>query len=235
MKNGKIQVFIALSMFVVPLLAYVYFRTFTKQVYTPVLKMYEVSAAGDTNYYKLPNFTLTDQDGNRFTQENMKGNIYLVSFFPPIQDSILRVITAVANGNIKKEFYDNADKADFIKVLSISNSPTTQALLQSYPTKLKVDSKKWTFATGDKATVWNLAKNSFHLPEFEGKDTTAQAFAVPNVVLVDKNGFVRGYWDKYDKRNRGCYEATQLGINGMKTLSEDLLALLISEYKVQKP
>lgn len=231
MKSGRFQAMIALSMFVVPLLVYVYFRTFTTQIFTPVVKAYSIEENGDTAYYKTPEFSFIDQDGKTFTQENMKGNIYLITFFPPKQDSIMRVVTAVANGNIKQEFYDNVAKADFIKVLSISTEPTTQVILKENIKKLGVNTNKWTFATGDKASVWKLAKEAYHLPEFEGKDTSVQAFAVPNVVLIDKEGYVRGFWDKYDKKMRACYDATQLGINGTRTLNEDLRALLMTEYK----
>lgn len=234
MKSGRFQAMIALAMFVVPLLAYVYFRTFTKQIFNPVIKPYSIATNGDTVYYKTPKFSLIDQDGKPFTDENMKGNIYLISFFPPKQDSIMRVITAVANGNLKKEFYDNASDANFIKVLSIASEPTTQAVLQENSKKLEINAQKWTFATGDKATVWKIAKEAYHLPEFEGKDTSAQAFAVPNVVLIDKEGYVRGFWDKYDKKIRACYDATQLGINGTRTLNEDLRALLMTEYPTKK-
>jgi protein SCO1/2 len=232
MKPNQRQAILAILVLLLPLLVYTFFRNFSRQIFKPVAYAYDLAANGDTIYYTVPNFTLMDEKGQPFTQENLQGGLHLITFFTPNpQDSLTAIIQKVAAGNIQYDFYDNAEKLPFVKVLFISTTPLSPAALKSLRATQTVEPERWIFASGSRETVWKLAKESFHLPEFEGKDTTAAPFAVAHAVLVDKKGRVRGFWDKYDKVLKNNYETTQAGIRGTTTLKEDLRAILMTEYK----
>lgn len=234
MPENKKYALLALALFVVPLLIYAFMRVFSYQVFKPVLRMYEVGVQGDTTYYGLPKFHFTDAEGKPFTDEEAKGNVYVFQFFSPAPDSFQRVVTNVAQGNLKDDFYENILDADFIKIVSIATEPVAPEQLRAFPEQLKVKPEKWKFVSGSKSEVWKLAKDAFRLPEFQGKDSTSSPFPMPNVVITDEAGRVLGYYDKYDNVNKGYYDASQKGINGTRTMNEDIRALLTSEYEFSR-
>jgi len=224
MQKNKIQALTLLAILLVPLLLYTFMRGCSRPVFKAVPKVCDTTWQENkkdfsVKCYELPDFSLQDQEGNRFTKEYTKDNVYVISFFATqLTDSIMRIQRNVMHGNIKEDYYDNAEKIDYVKVLSISTTQDSPEALREYRKLLDVKSPKWTFLTGSKTEVWKIA-NALNIPEFKGKDTTAAVFAVPTIAFVDKKGQVRSY-----------YTATQLGKEGLYTLKEDLRALIMQEY-----
>ena len=232
MPKHRINAIIAMLVIFIPLFAFLLLKMGGNPKFTPVLKMYDIAQSGDTLYRTLPDtLTLYDVNQTPITRENLKGTVWLIHFInPESTDSVIKLNDRVACGNIQNQFYDNVYDADFIKILTITTSPVSKETLQSFYRNMKVKPEKWVIATASKTEVWKLAKTHFKLPEFNGQDTTAAPFAVAHAVMLDKEGYVRGFYDKYDNANYGTYDVTELGVRGMRTIVEDIRALVTTEY-----
>lgn len=139
---------------------------------------------------KVASFSLTRQDGTEFHSENMLGKVWLVSFMftnckgpcPMMGQKLLR---------IQKEM---TILPDFHQV-SITMDPKhdNPAQLRAYGSRLGADEKRWTFLTGEKAEVISIARNIFRLPAGDDPNLHSTRF-----VLIDQEGFIRGYYDSLD-------------------------------------
>lgn len=235
MNNGRIKALVLTLIIVLPLASYFFAKGCTTQVFKPVLKAFILNEKGDTSYLKAPDsFTLNDANGKQITADSLKGKIYIMLFFPPKADSATMAVSNVAFGNIQQDIYEIARDVPDFRIIAVATSPTDAQTLGNYQKKWAVPVEKWAFTSASKEDVWKLGKIAFQLPEFTGQDTSAYGFPCQNMVFVDKKGFVRGYYDKYTQTQKNYYQATQLGINGTRTLIEDFRALLMQEYSDMK-
>ncbi len=233
MPKHRINAIIALMIIIMPLAAFFLLKLGGNPKFKPVLKVYDISEKGDTLLRRLPDSLLFyDVHGSTFTRSDMQGKVWLIHFITPESaDSVIRLKDKVACGNIENEFYDNVFDADYIKILTVTTSPVSNETLQAFYRKMNVKPEKWVIVTGSKSEIWKLGKTHLKLPEFNGLDTTTTSpFAVTHAVMVDKEGYIRGFYDKYDNANYGFYDVTELGVRGMRTIVEDIRALVTMEY-----
>ncbi len=230
MNNGPIKAIILSLLIAFPLALYFFARGCTTQVFKPVHKAFVLSSTGDTTYLKMPEtFALYDAKGGIITADSLKGKICLFIFFPPKADSTTMVVSNVALGNLKETVYEITQDVPNFRMIAVATSPVEASVLANYQKKWAVPVEKWAFTSASKTDVWNLGKTAFQLPEFVGQDSTSSGFPCPNMVFIDKRGYVRGFFDKYNNGYKNYYQATQLGINGTRTLIEDFRALLMQE------
>lgn len=218
--KGKVRSLILMSLIVVPLLLYAFLKSCTTQVFKPVPKMYTLQGDKDTLFHQMPAFSGINASGKVVTQADFKDKVTIVYFFSPADDSLNKVLYTVLIGNLKNDFWELAKDVSYVRVLGVCTGDISQEKLAEYQKDIGISGDMWQCISADKANVWALAKKGFHLPELNGLDSLQQPFTAPTIAFVDKSGFVRGY-----------YEATQLGIGGLRTLGEDLRALLMQEYK----
>lgn len=210
---------ILLATLLVPALLYIFLRFGTQNHY--VLPRYlpkidsakgeplmaEVTLADgrqviDTVYNRIPPFKLIDQDGKTVDQSITKGKIFVADFFftrcgticPKISSQLTRV----------QDIFRN--KADVV-FLSHSVDPEHDrpTELKAYARKYEAIPGKWYFLTGDKAEIYNLAMHGYYLPAVdagvkEGKPDETFIHS-EKLVLVDKEGIVRGFYDGTDKED----------------------------------
>jgi protein SCO1/2 len=68
--------------------------------------------------------------------------------------------------------------------------------LQEYAGKLKAQPGRWKFLTGNKDTIYRLVREGFKLATMEGgPDGPIHS---TRLVLVDRAGVIRGYYDATD-------------------------------------
>lgn len=190
-----------------PLFAFLFLKYFSTSVYRKIPYLYEV-VDGDTLIYQIPNFKLNQVDGSQLSDTDLKGNISIISFF----DKDYRLGTLVLNGNLDR-VYKNVKDADFIKMVSIGLDSASVSL---YADSLNVDSDIWTFTTGDTAEVVKLAQ-SIGLKDFEKNLFDSDVSGSNVVVVADKEGKVR-------------YHFIGTDLADIKTLNEELRALIVLEY-----
>jgi protein SCO1/2 len=69
-------------------------------------------------------------------------------------------------------------------------------VLRDYAARLNAQPGRWHFLTGDKNTIYRLSRDGFKLATGEGG--AAGPIHSTRIVLVDRSGVIRGYYDATD-------------------------------------
>lgn len=162
----------------------------------PVLKTINGKEVVDTVYHTIGSFSLTDADSNRITGAVMDGKICVVDFFfttckticPKMSNQLMRV---------QHKFRDRED----VNILSFTVDPVndTPSRLREYALKHRAVAGKWHFITGEKDSIYNLAKTSFFLTAMEGGGDADAFLHSDQFLLIDKKKRIRGYYDGTDQ------------------------------------
>lgn len=143
-------------------------------------------------------FSFLDQDGERITNRNVEGKVYLAEFFFTTCPGICPKM----NTNLLPVYEKYKNEPDFL-ILSHTVNPSTDSVarLKQYADSLGVDSRHWIFLTGEKDSLYLAARVSYLLDDpknnispIEDQFIHTQFFA-----LVDKNGKVRSIIDGLKK------------------------------------
>jgi len=140
---------------------------------------------------QIQNFELIDSNGNAFTLSNLRGKIWIADFFFTACSGICPVISKnMASLNRSFEMLDD------VALVSISVNPEmdTPQVLKEYSSQYNANTQKWHFLTGKRTMIKELAVNSFKLGSIEDPIFHSSYFS-----LVDRNGYVRGYYDGTQK------------------------------------
>lgn len=208
---------ILLATLLVPALLYVFLRFATKNHYVlprylpkidstrgePLMgnvKLLDGQEITDTIFNHIPPFKLIDQDGKVIDQSVVKGKIYVASFFftrcgtvcPKISSQLTRV----------QDIFRHKPDIVFLSH-SVDPEHDRPAQLKAYAQKYDAIPGKWYFLTGTKADIYDLALHGYYLPVVdagvkEGKPDETFIHS-EKLVLVDKDGIVRGFYDGTDK------------------------------------
>jgi protein SCO1/2 len=155
-------------------------------------------------FRKVPDFTLTERTGQPFDSSALKGKIWLADFFftaCPGPCLVMNGRVQEVQGALRKTGQD-------VQMVSFSINPEgdTPEVLRRYAERFHAETGKWFFLTGDRAKIYDVAKNGFMLAVQEDqKDEAADgAAATPHppqfthstmIALVDRQGVVRGYYN----------------------------------------
>jgi protein SCO1/2 len=97
-----------------------------------------------------------------------------------------------------------------INLVSFTVDPDTDSpeTLQAYARSYAADPRRWRFATGDKAGLYRLLRESFLLPVVEDSGAPAGVRVTHSTkfALVDGSMTVRGYYDGQDKAELASLE-----------------------------
>lgn len=144
-------------------------------------------------FHRVPDFELTNQEGQRVTQESVAGKIYVASFFfstcPGICPMLRSKLAAV-----QERFM--ADDSVVILAHSIRPSTDTLEILQAYARDNGIKAAKWHLLTGDKDAIYALARNAYFADEDLGNPASNSNFLhTENLLLVDQNRHIRGVYN----------------------------------------
>jgi len=163
-------------------------------------------------YHKIANFSLTNQNGNRISQRDYQGKIYVADFFFTTCPSICPIMT---NNMvyIQSKIMDDPQ----VKLLSFSVTPEIDSVpqLKKYALEKGVNDKKWNLLTGDKKEIYTLARKSYFVVKEDGDGGPHDMIHTENFVLVDPEKRIRGYYDGTDKA------AMENLLADLKTLKEE--------------
>jgi protein SCO1/2 len=157
----------------------------------------------------LGEWHLVDQDGQPLTNETLKGQVWIASFFFSRCPSVCPQQQADFQKILKHVDDLRSDDKKPIRLVSFSVDPEydTPTVLKAYAEKHGEPKALWTFATGDEAALRDLLIKRMMVDV--GERTTLpgnpELFDISHVakfVLVDQNGDVRGYWST-DETSRG--------------------------------
>ncbi len=88
------------------------------------------------------------------------------------------------------------EKTD-VHLVSFSVDPEkdTPDVLHRYAEKLQVEPGRWDFLTGPKSAIYKLSHDGFKLAISDGSDAQGIPVHSTRIVLVDRHGQIRGYYD----------------------------------------
>lgn len=104
--------------------------------------------------FYMPEFTLTDRNGNEITNDVLDGELTVIDFFftscplfcPGMTAEMLRVQNATVGTGAR------------LMSVSIDGELDTPDIIDQYATRYNTDATRWTFATGDPEYVANLVR-----------------------------------------------------------------------------
>lgn len=168
-----------------------------KKMLLPVLGVKKASSENstDTIYHTIGKFELINQYNEAVSENNTIGKNYVANFFfatcqsicPQMSTQMIRVQNTFKNDS------------DFI-ILSHSVNPLhdTSEVLFAYAGKYQAIKNKWHFLTGNKKTIYDLAKNDYLVNALED-DGTPEGFLHSELfLLIDKQRRIRGMYDGTD-------------------------------------
>lgn len=143
----------------------------------------------------VPEFSLTNQDGQVFGSRQLAGKAYLAAFVFTRCPSVCPKVMA------RMKEIDGAMKAKSLslQLLSISVDPEndTPQVLKAYAKTHGADVKNWNLLTGDYQTILKTSEEGFKVGLSGTVDNTQPHLGITHgshLVLVDKTGNIRGYY-----------------------------------------
>ena len=199
----------------------------------------------ETIWHKIPDFTLTNQEGKNVSLHAM------VRVDPETGDTVPKIIVAnfffthcatICPGmtmNIKKlqESIKKSQKvgdrtADFVQFLSFSVDPDRDsvAALKKWADRFQINPENWWLLTGDKKTIYDLSLKHMNLSVQDPQGVDTGFFHTDIIVLIDRDRVVRMPRDEYG--NPRTYHGVEE--KDLSKLSEDIVLLMLEKDKKKK-
>ncbi len=157
-----------------------------RQLEVNVLRQRSVSSYGS-----VPEFQLINQDGKNFGSADLRGKIWIADFVYSTCPGPCPMISSRMS-----ELQKPLDTTD-VHLVSFTVDPAkdTPEVLRSYADRLQAEPGRWDFLTGPQSTIYNLSRNGFKLAVSDGSDAQGIPVHSTRMILVDRHGEIRGYYD----------------------------------------
>ncbi|MDX2171762.1 MAG: SCO family protein [Bacteroidota bacterium] len=151
----------------------------------------------NSEHHSIPDFEFINQDGEKFTKQNVKNKIYVTEYF----FTTCKSICPIMNTNLEKVYAEFKNREDFL-ILSHTVEPEIDSvkILKEYANLHKVTDKRWQFVTGDKKQLYNMARKGYLLNDESGNGDEDDFIHTQNFALVDKDFHIRGFYDGTDSK-----------------------------------
>jgi protein SCO1 len=158
------------------------------------LRNLEVSALRQrtiSSYGTVPTFQFTNQNGQPFGSGQLAGKIWIADFIYTTCPGPCPMISGRMS-----ELQKPLEKSD-VHLVSFSVDPEkdTPAVLRGYAEKLQAEPGRWDFLTGAKSAIYKLSHDGFKLAVSDSSDVQGLPVHSTRMVLVDRHGQIRGYYD----------------------------------------
>jgi protein SCO1 len=144
-----------------------------------------------SSYGTVPAFQLVNQNGQPFGSAQLAGKIWIADFIYTTCPGPCPMISSRMS-----ELQKPLEKSD-VHLVSFSVDPEkdTPQVLRGYAEKLQADPARWDFLTGPKGAIYKLSHDGFKLAVSDGSDERGIPVHSTRMVLVDRHGQIRGYYD----------------------------------------
>src|SRR5205809_5593273 len=144
-----------------------------------------------SSYGTVPVFQLTNQNGQPFGSAQLAGKIWITDFIYTTCPGPCPMISSRMS-----ELQKPLEKTD-VRLVSFSVDPEkdTPEVLRSYAERLQAEPGRWDFLTGPKSAIYKLSHDGFKLAVSDGSDAQGIPVHSTRMVLVDRHGQIRGYYD----------------------------------------
>ena len=251
---NKTALYALILAILIPLVSYFIIKELSKNaihIPQPVFSDTVISRAvkgkieNETVWHKIPDFTLTNQDGQKVSLHDM------VRIDPDTKDTVPKIIVAnfffthcatICPGmtmNIKRlqESIKKSEKvgdrtADFVQFLSFSVDPDRDSVpqLKKWADRFQINPENWWLLTGDKKTIYDLSLKDMNLWAQDPSGVDTGFFHTDVMVLIDRDRVVRMPRDEFG--NPRTYKAGDE--KDLLKLSEDIVLLMLEKDKKKK-
>jgi len=193
--NRLKKVAILIAILLLPSLFYLFLYTgannFKKLPYYGP-KQVDPQNPSDTTYHTIPDFSLTNHNGENISLKDLEGKIYVADFFFVTCPTICPKMTTHML-ELQKHFYDLED----FHLISFTVNPEHDSVevLKNYAENVRAMDDVWDFVTGPKDEIYELGYNGFMVNAMEDESAEGGFLHSQWLVLVDKQGRIRGYFD----------------------------------------
>ncbi|MEO9943857.1 MAG: SCO family protein [Paraglaciecola sp.] len=153
----------------------------------------EANSSELEDFHRIPAFSFTDQDGNTVTEQTFKNKVYVAGFFFSTCPGICPKIRSKL-AKVQETYLDTAN----VKILQHSIRPTSDTidLLKDYADEHDIKSGHWYLVTGEKESIYSLAKSAYFASEDLGNIQNTNDFLhTESILLIDKNRHIRGIYN----------------------------------------
>jgi protein SCO1/2 len=229
MKNSRIPSYLP-KIFIILLLALVGMTLWiwVKNKSNNALFQNKIGALEGLGHYgQVPDFSLTERNGQTLGLADLKGKVWIMDFmYTHCPDSCPLQTAKMA------ELQKNLSGEKDVRLVSITVDPErdTPEVLSEYARSHGADPQRWFFLTGEKEYIHRLAQEGFHLSAVEIPHEKRDARGASHIhgsqlVLVDRQGQIRGYYSSNDP------DALRRLLQDVKTLLEEKVSSLVPGAK----
>lgn len=177
---------------------YIIFFTFLVAVFYVVMtKITDIAQPKMPALNAVRPFKFVKQDGDTISEKDVSGKVYLAEYF----FTTCKGICPKMNRNMQ-QLHEEMKSDDRFLILSHTVDPERDsvATLKHYADSLH-SGKNWWFLTGDKASLYKTARESYILddPQNSSQNISDQFLHTQFFALVDQGGMVRGVYDGLKK------------------------------------
>lgn len=143
-----------------------------------------------TKYGMVPDFDLVERSNRKVTRQDLTGKVWVADFIFTSCGGTCPAMTSQMRKLQDKLFAD-------IRLVSFTVDPThdTPAVLTEYANRYGADKDRWLFLTGDAEAIQKLTVGGFKLAlDPTGGNDVEPIVHSSRFVLVDREGFIRGYY-----------------------------------------
>ena len=154
------------------------------------------SAMREENH-RILDFNLVNHLGDTVTLADVQGQILVVDFFFTRCATICPLMTK----NLQR-IHDRLGPDAPVQLMSHSVTPVADSVsvLSAYADKHGADPDLWWFLTGEKSEIYTLARKSYFSCLDEGDGGFQDFVHTENIVLVDDQRRLRGFYDGTDSK-----------------------------------
>ncbi|WP_437593160.1 SCO family protein [Sorangium sp. So ce1000] len=146
----------------------------------------------------LPAFDLTDQRGQRFGLEQLRGRVWIADFIFTTCPTVCPKLTQ----RMREIELRGRELGDALHLVTFTVDPEndTPAVLAAYTASQQLPLERWTFLTGPLDQIESTVLNGFKIAMGK-KESSPGLFSIfhgERLVLVDQEGVIRGYYEAND-------------------------------------
>ncbi|UYQ92569.1 SCO family protein [Chitinophaga horti] len=150
----------------------------------------------DTVFHQVRDFELTNQFGQKVKLSDVKSRFVVIDFFFTSCPTICPKLTT--NLKMLQEAFEKNDT--LIQIFSITVDPERDTVnaIKQYANKFEINPDNWWILTGDKKEIYDLARHELFVSVTQGNGGPDDFVHTEKIVLLDKERFIRGYYNGLD-------------------------------------
>ncbi len=170
-------------------LGYVFYQKHFQKL--PVRGPYKV-VKGQEQLIQTPDWTFTDQNNHLYSSDSLKNRIQVLNFF----FTSCPTVCPKMNKNVQKvqQVFIDDPRIQFVSI-SVDPERDQPDKLKAYEEKFSLNPEQWHFLTGDKDSIYLLARKGYNLSATDADGSSQNIIHSQQVLLIDPNQQIRGIYN----------------------------------------